>query len=397
MLMHVFKLIWNRKRANALIIAELALAFLVVFFIAAVGAHFLHRWNQPLGFEWRNTLEILPSKALVGQSWSEEDGRRARALVSTLEDQPEVEWVHHSFPPFRQWAWRTSVGLDERQVGVNVNWMSDGAPEDFGVELLEGRFFAETDATPDRIPVLIDQQVAAAIFPRGFEPGRDIRLRDDSEERPSWIAVGVFRAFRQQGELGAVRPYLIARFPKEDLTQGISTLQVRLKAGTPVSFEEKLQELVGAEADTWSVTVTPLERLRADRIREMVLPLMVAFWIAAFLLLMVAFGLFGVLWQSVTRRTDELGLRRALGAPKGRIYHLIVVETLAIAVFASLVACVVAIQFPVTGAFPALDWRASLTGMGLGLVTLLALAGICSLYPAWLASRPSPAEALHYE
>jgi putative ABC transport system permease protein len=43
-------------------------------------------------------------------------------------------------------------------------------------------------------------------------------------------------------------------------------------------------------------------------------PLIVVSVIAAFLLLMVAFGLFGVLWQNTTQRIPEIGLRRAVGA-----------------------------------------------------------------------------------
>jgi putative ABC transport system permease protein len=48
--------------------------------------------------------------------------------------------------------------------------------------------------------------------------------------------------------------------------------------------------------------------------------------IAAFLLVMVAFGLFGVLWQNTTQRIPEIGLRRALGADAGSIYRQIIAE-----------------------------------------------------------------------
>ena len=57
--------------------------------------------------------------------------------------------------------------------------------------------------------------------------------------------------------------------------------------------------------------------------------------VAVFLLLMVVLGLTGVLWQNVTQRTPEIGLRRAMGAPPGRhprqiLGELLVITTMAV-------------------------------------------------------------------
>ncbi len=54
--------------------------------------------------------------------------------------------------------------------------------------------------------------------------------------------------------------------------------------------------------------------MRQDKLRQYTIPLAVVGIIAAFLLLMVALGLTGVVWQSVTQRIREFGLRRAKGA-----------------------------------------------------------------------------------
>ncbi len=395
MLRHALKLIWNRKRTNGLIIVELALAFLIVSILTAVGSNLFRRWQQPLGFDYDDTWEVLIE---TGAQWTAKDGARLKSLLSILRDQPEIKWAHLASPPFRSWTMNTSVGYGGRYSIAQVNRMTDGGPEAFGVELLEGRFFDETDASEASIPVLIDASLAAALFPDGFVSGANIRQRgEEAEAKPAWTVVGVFRAFRQKGELSWVRPYIISRFPIEDPEVRSPTIQVRVEPGTPPPFEERLQSLVQAEAPTWSLSVTPLTKLRAGELRNVMLPLTVAFWIAAFLLVMVAFGLFGVLWQSVTRRTDELGLRRALGAHRQGIYRLIVTETLLLAGLASLLGALVTVQFPIVSAFQALDWRSSLAGMVIGLVVLLGLAALCSLYPAWLAAQRSPAEALHYE
>ena len=395
MFLHALRLTWNRKRSNALIIVELALAFLIVFFIAGVSSHMVYRWNLPLGFEWQNTLELQPQ---TGGKWTEEDGVILKNLVATVRDQPEIEWAHFSLPLFRGWTWSSMARANERELHINLNRMTDGGPEDFGVELLEGRFFNAADASPGVYPVLVNEMVVEELFPDGFVPGADIHgPEEDGEQRTTWPVIGVFRSFRQHGELSPVKPYVITRFPVEDLELSTPSIQVRLQEGTPIEFEEKLQALIESEAPTWSFSITPLGKLRDRQIREVIVPMAIAFWVSIFMLLMVGFGLFGVLWQSVTRRTDELGLRRALGAHRVRVYRLIVVETLILAALASVLGSLIAVQFPIAGGFEALDWRSSGAGLGVGFASILGLAGLCSLYPAWLASRRSPAEALHYE
>ncbi len=99
--------------------------------------------------------------------------------------------------------------------------------------------------------------------------------------------------------------------PKASLPE---RLFVRLRPGTPAAFEETLVKRAMAVADAWSFEVQPLDDMREDKLRQYTIPLMVVGTIAGFLLLMVALGLTGVVWQSVTQRIREFGLRRAKGA-----------------------------------------------------------------------------------
>jgi putative ABC transport system permease protein len=128
------------------------------------------------------------------------------------------------------------------------------------------------------------------------------------------------------------------------------------------------------------------------------MPLAVLSVVAAFLLAMVAFGLFGVLWQNTTRRIPEIGLRRALGAPAGAIYRQIIAEQLLLSTGAMLAGLVLLVQLPLTGMLgEQLDWPIFIcaAGLSMGLIYLLSL--LCSLYPGWHASRMTPTSALRYE
>jgi putative ABC transport system permease protein len=116
------------------------------------------------------------------------------------------------------------------------------------------------------------------------------------------------------------------------------------------------------------------------------------------MLVMVAFGLFGVLWQNTTRRIPEIGLRRAIGARAVDIYRQIVLEQLLLGSLAMGVGLVLLVQLPLTGALgDTLNWSVFAGAVGLSMAVIYLLSLACSLYPGWRASRLDPAAALHYE
>ena len=62
MIRHLLKLVWKRKRANALLIVEIFASFVVVFAVVTLAASMLMRWRKPLGFDyhdvWRARIEF---------------------------------------------------------------------------------------------------------------------------------------------------------------------------------------------------------------------------------------------------------------------------------------------------------------------------------------------------
>ncbi len=113
---------------------------------------------------------------------------------------------------------------------------------------------------------------------------------------------------------------------------------------------------------------------------------------------MVAFGLFGVLWQNTTRRIPEIGLRRALGASAGNIYRQIIAEQFLLSSGAMLIALILLIQLPLTGVLgESLNGQVFLGATLLSMAAIYLISLLCSVYPGWRASRLSPTEALHYE
>ena len=116
-----------------------------------------------------------------------------------------------------------------------------------------------------------------------------------------------------------------------------------------------------------------------------------------FLLLMVVLGLVGVLWQNVTQRTQEIGLRRAKGATARRIQQQILGEVVVMTTFAVAAGTLVVVQLPLLDALGFLSPGVMAASLVISAAAIYVLTSVCGFYPARLATRVQPAEALHYE
>ena len=403
MIRHLLKTLWKRKARNLMLSLEIALAFIVVFAIAATGLRYWQLYQQPVGFAWQDAWAVqLLFPEIAGHEANFDPGVYVQ-MQRALERLPEVEKVAYAaYTPYENSEWNTSYWLSEgnRRIDSNLMKVSDSFFDTMGIKLVQGRFFSAVDDGAARVPVLINKRFAEEAFPGRSPIGQ--RMREDEfggkKSTTEMEVVGVFEAFRNQGEFMAPKNFMLTRFAPPADKEQMRSLLLRVKPGTTRMFEaELLRQLKGVRND-WSYQIAPMRDMRESQLRTGRIPLLVLSVVAAFLLLMVAFGLFGVLWQNTTRRTAELGLRRAVGATPGDITYQIVLEQVLLCLLPIAATLLLLVQLPITGALgESLSWGL-FAGAALVAAVVMVLVSVgCALYPAWRASRLSPTEALHYE
>jgi putative ABC transport system permease protein len=394
MIQHLFTLIWNRRRANALLIAEVFLAFVVLFVVGSLLVYNRQNYRTPLGFSYEHVWRVDLDPGTQPQA-----GRLAtvRQVVAQLRAMPGVVAVGRtsSNTPFSGSTNGSPVSTrDEKTIVEHTSGHSveDPLHEVLQLPLVAGRWFDRRDDAAALRPAVISRALAEQIFPHQSPLGQVVRRVEED-----FRIVGVVEQFRADGDLEEPRPAFLMRVSPQDTTlNAASTLLLRVRPGAGAELERQMSTAILATAKGWSVGITSLPEQRAAQLKRTLTPLVALGLVCGFLILNVALGLFGVLWQTINQRRAELGVRRALGATAGAISGQIVGEILVLTTFGLLLGLLVAAQFPLLGVLNVAP-SVYLTAMALAAAGLYLLAAACALYPSQLAARIQPAVALREE
>jgi putative ABC transport system permease protein len=255
------------------------------------------------------------------------------------------------------------------------------------------------------VPAVISQNLGRARFGDTDPIGQALVANPEGSPDPDDTPMRVVGIMQDYRRLGETRPAPYSVFVPAHLDpnqprrsdQPPSELIVLARAGVPPRFEEDLVRHIQGVVPTWTLDVTTMEQARSRWLRKQLLPLVIGATIGGFLLLMVGFGLVGVLWQSVARRTAEIGLRRALGATAAQVRAQIVGELVAVTTIAIAAGTFLFLQLPLLGTFGFLTWRVYIYGLVAAIAVLYCFVVACGSYPGWLATRVHPARALQHE
>jgi putative ABC transport system permease protein len=303
--------------------------------------------------------------------------------------------------PYGNSRWMSTSKIGGREVDYSMDGVTDDFAKVYSLNLVRGRWFGPDDDAAGWDAIVINERLAAQAFGTTDPVGKTFPQDEPSsgEKQKEWRVVGVIREFRQDGELALPENYMMMRVRLDDREEASSLgrLAIKVQPGTTAVFEERLVKRMQAVAKNWSFEVTPAIEMREQKLRNELMPLVAGGIVAGFLMLMVALGLTGVVWQTVTARTREIGLRRAKGATIPDIRWQILGELAVMSTIAMVFGAAIVIQFPllkvVRGVTPGVYATSLvLSALGIYLITLT-----CAWYPSRMATRISPAEALHYE
>jgi putative ABC transport system permease protein len=382
---------------------EIFVCFLVLTGVMTGAAYYLANWSRPLGFSYEHVWEVEIDYGRYDVA-SETDRRaiidRMQQVQREVDGMIEVESAALAVnTPYSNSTNSTTMVLAGREEDVHMGAATIELKDVLGLTIERGRWLEAGDDTRAWIPAVINQKLAQARFGNEDPLGKPVHPNPEPEAgEMETRVVGVITDLRRSGEFSA-SPYLAiipARLGDAE-EHPPDRLLIKVRPGSGVMFEERLVSVLNRVAPEWTFNVDSLLSSRERMLRFYLLPLLVLGLIAGFLVIMVGLGLIGVLWQSVTRRTSEMGLRRALGGTTGAVRGQIMGELLVLTTLAVGLGTLVVLQLPMLGVLPFLSFGIYLAGLALSLLVTYLVVMLCSLYPSWLATRIHPGTALQHE
>jgi len=342
-----------RRLGSALVATELAASVVLLSGAFLMIRSFQERQRVDLGFEVRDAL--VARLTLSGERYREPSARyafldevlrRVRALhgvdsaaaTSTLPMSDELGggW---SMLPFAVEGLATPAA--ERPTTV-VQAATDGTFVALGIKVLEGRSFREEEVAKGIAVAVVSEGLARRFWPGASPLERRLRLADGP-----WLrVVGVAREAREPNSiLGSdMKPSWQVYVPYTQRPSSTVTLVVRGKQPAALAAAVR-EEVRGLDRllPLYDVRTLAEARRRADWVARLWGQMLA--WAAGAGALLACVGVYGVVGRNVARRTNEIGVRMALGADRRAVLGLVFSQSL----------------------------RLSLAGLGAGLVGALAL------------------------
>jgi putative ABC transport system permease protein len=385
-------MVWNRKRVNGLLMIEIFVSFIVLFVVLTGATYYVTNYRKPLGYAIDRVWTVQVHSRLPRKGFNAVLGEGLRKLRVVMRDQPEIEsvgWM--SAAPYANSTSIHSTKFNGVPVEAEVNNASDAIRQVLGVPMTAGRWFTEEDNASNFDPVVVNEELAHTLY------GAENPLGKQSLDSNSRI-VGVMKDFRKDGELSGTVNYQISRFRLEDTTDlRYGGFVIKLREGTTAAFQGRLISVLESVQKGWSFDIETLSAARESNLKVRLAPLITGGVIAVFLLAMVALGLVGVLWQNVSQRTKEIGLRRALGGTASNVSRQIHGEQVVITTLGVAAGTILMMQLPLLDLIGFITPGVYLTSLALSLGIMYGTTYLCSLFPGWLAMAVQPADALHYE
>jgi putative ABC transport system permease protein len=391
MFKHLFKLIWNKKKQNSLLIIEVLISFLAIFGIFSFAVNSYRNYAKPMGIDYENVWAINYNNSL--KTNGDSLALFYRSLVRSIKAIPAVQdaTITSGNIPFSTTHMTGAFTYNgEKITQINQFSVDESYLSTLKGKMRSGRWYTRQDLLSKDNITIINESLKTRVFGSADAIGKTIDYNGGKCK-----IIGVLEDIKFDGDYQTAKYASYNRIDTGSY-KWLSSILVKVNPEAGAASEGKIYKLMANSLKNSNIEVEHLSNKLTSFNKFTLIPLIILSIVAIFLIINVALGLFGVLWYNINKRRGEIGLRRAIGATGSAVSTQLVTEALILATFSLIIGSFFALQFPLLNVFD-LPATVYLTALGLSIAFIYLLVLVCSLYPGKQAAAIYPAVALHEE
>ncbi|HJY28928.1 MAG TPA: ABC transporter permease [Pyrinomonadaceae bacterium] len=384
------------------VVAQVALSLLLLIAAGLFVRTLINLQSIPSGFNQENAVLLQVDTSATGYK---SDDPKLPALLNEVEEKvkavPGVQAASFAFIVFNQGFW-TSVAHsrgDNLPDGESRSLRNNIVGPDFftvmGIPFVQGRTFGPQDTATSQKVAIVSESMARKFFPDGAPIGK--RFGIGRPETPEDIEViGVVKDAKYGNLKEEFRP--MAFYPHSQKPDMLGNFVVRFSGPASAVVPQVRQVITQINRNLAIDDVVSLSDHIGRSLVQQKLVARLASFFGLLALLLACVGLYGVMSYGVARRTNEIGIRMALGARGRSVLWLVLREALVLVVIGLVVGLIVARMVTKTAETLLYELKPN-DPLTIALATLLlaTVALLAGYFPARRAARVDPMVALRDE
>jgi putative ABC transport system permease protein len=390
----------NRLR-QALVVAEVAMSFVLLIGAGLLINSFARLSQINPGFDAKH---LLTMNVFLSPTRYREGAQQSAVIARILENIRSLPTVRSASVvnvlPIQN-AVATTFEMENRpspngeELLANIQVIDPDYFQTMSIRLLKGRAFTQSDGAGAPQTMIINETLARLYFSDEEPMGKRITMKDWGPPLTGEI-VGIVADVKANGLERETRPMIYWNHPQ--FPQIFNNLMIRTEGDSLQAIAAIKQQIWAVDKEQTISSIRTMDAVLANSVAQRQFYMLLLTIFAGVALLLAAVGIYGVMSYTVSQRTHELGIRRALGAQQGDVLKIVVGQAMLLT--ATGISLGLLAAYGLTHTMSSLLYGVSATDTLTFAIVASLLTGVAllaCLVPARRATKVDPMVALRYE